>query len=352
MCDTILISSLNKSEILNNMIKSFMKDNAFEEYNPQRHKNLQNKKIVFAVELNNIGVCPYILEVLNKIYLQGKDALMGSIACILIRSSSQLYTKSFSQQIIFICNSLGCTFLGHPVVEAIEGFLNFKTWQKTLDMPLEEICYTLCGRLSDRFFNFKMIKKDKPKVSVLHASHRDTSNTLTLWYMIKKHLSKLSISEHHVENGTIQDCIGCPFKTCIYFSKQKSCFYGGLIVKEIFPAIEDADAVVFICPNYNDAISANLSALINRITALYRRNPFYDKMLFSVIVSGNSGSDSVAKQLIGALNVNKGFILPPYFAIMEIANDMGEIKKVENIEDKAQKFAQNILSNILKEATE
>ncbi|WDC84159.1 NAD(P)H-dependent oxidoreductase [Caloramator sp. mosi_1] len=95
------------------------------------------------------------------------------------------------------------------------------------------------------------------------------------------------------------------------------------------PAIEEADAVVFICPNYNDAVSANLSAVINRITALYRRNPFYDKMLFSVIVSGNSGGDSVAKQLIGALNINKGFILPPYFAIMEIANDMGEIKKLK-----------------------
>ncbi|SHE80995.1 Multimeric flavodoxin WrbA [Caloramator proteoclasticus DSM 10124] len=346
MCDTILIASKNRSDILNNMIKAFMKDNAFEEYSPQRHINLKNKKIVFAVELNSIGVCPYILDVLNTITLRGKDALLGSIACVLIKSPTLHYTKSFSQQIIFIANSLGCTFIGHPVVEAIEGFLNFRTWQKNLNMPLEEICYYLCRGLSDRFFSFKFLKKQNPKVSVLHASYRDTSNTLTLWYMIKKYIDGVSILEHHVENGTIQDCIGCPFKTCLYFAKQKSCFYGGSIVKEIFPAIEEADAAIFICPNYNDAISANLSAVINRITALYRRNPFYDKMLFSVIVSGNSGGDSVAKQLIGALNINKGFILPPYFAIMEIANDMGEIKKVENIENKAQEFAQNIVRSL------
>lgn len=346
MCDTILIASPNRSDVLNNMIKAFMKDNAFEEYSPQRHINLKNKRIVFAVELNSIGVCPYILDVLNNIALRGKDALLGSISCVLIKSPTLNYTKSFSQQIIFIANNLGCTFIGHPVIEAIDGFLNFRTWQKTLNMPLEDICYYLCRGLSDRFFSFKFEKKQKPKLSVLHASYRDTSNTLTLWYMIKKYIDGISILEHHVENGTIQDCIGCPFKTCLYFAKQKSCFYGGSIVKEIFPAIEEADAAVFICPNYNDAISANLSAVINRITALYRRNPFYDKMLFSVIVSGNSGGDSVAKQLIGALNINKGFILPPYFAIMEIANDMGEIKKVKNIENKAQEFAQNIVRSL------
>ncbi|WDC84157.1 hypothetical protein PL321_18155 [Caloramator sp. mosi_1] len=158
MCDTLLIASPNRSSILNNMIRAFMKDNAFEEYNPQRHKSIQNKKIVFAVELNSIGICPYILDVLNNLSLKGKDSLLGSTACILIKSPNLNYTKSFSQQIIFISNSLGCLFIGHPVVEVVEGFINFKTWQKTLNMSLEEICYHLCEGLSNRFFNFKIIK--------------------------------------------------------------------------------------------------------------------------------------------------------------------------------------------------
>ncbi|GAF92126.1 unnamed protein product, partial [marine sediment metagenome] len=50
-------------------------------------------------------------------------------------------------------------------------------------------------------------------------------------------------------------------------------------------------------------------AVINRMTVLYKRVKFGDKTLFSVVVSGNSGSDCVDKQLTGALNINKGFRL-------------------------------------------
>jgi hypothetical protein len=65
-----------------------------------------------------------------------------------------------------------------------------------------------------------------------------------------------------------------------------------------------------------------------------------------VIVSGNSGSDSVAKQLIGALNINKSFRLPPYFAVMATANNPGEIETVPGIEERARLFAQNMLAEI------
>lgn len=118
------------------------------------------------------------------------------------------------------------------------------------------------------------------------------------------------------------------------------------MVEEIFPEIEKADAIVWICPNYNDSVSANLMAVINRLTALYRRTKFFDKTLFGIIVSGNSGSDSVAKQLIGALNINKSFRLPPHFAIMATANNPGDIKAVPGIEEKARLFAQNMLREI------
>lgn len=55
-----------------------------------------------------------------------------------------------------------------------------------------------------------------------------------------------------------------------------------------------------LCPNYNDALSANLTAFINRLTSLFRTTRFYDKALFAVVVSGYSGSDIVAEQLIAA----------------------------------------------------
>jgi len=67
--------------------------------------------------------------------------------------------------------------------------------------------------------------------------------------------------------------------------------------------------MIWLCPNYNDAISAKLMAVINRLTVLYKRVKFWDKTLFSIIVSGNSGSDCVAEQLLGTLNINKGLRL-------------------------------------------
>ena len=121
------------------------------------------------------------------------------------------------------------------------------------------------------------------------------------------------------------------------------------MVEEVYPAIIDCDILIMLCPNYNDSISANLSAAINRLTALFRKVKFYDKYLYSIIVSGFSGSDIIAQQLISSLNINKTFMLPPQFALMETANDFGEILKIGNIKEKAEEFAMNIKSCTVKE---
>ncbi|SHJ97152.1 flavodoxin family protein [Paramaledivibacter caminithermalis] len=306
--------------------------------------DLRNKKIVFAVELDNLGYNIPVFQILSKLSKRGRDALYGSNAVLIIHSSNELYTKSTAQDIIFKANQMGCRFPGHPLIEAIKDLKNFRTWQKCLNLSLDEISLELCRKLGMNLIDDIPRLINRPRIVALHASSHVTSNTLMLWNMTKEHLKNCDIEEYHVENGTIVDCKGCSYTTCMHYSKQNSCFYGGMITKEILPAIERADAVIWICPNYNDAISAKLMAIINRMTVLYRRIKLNRKTLFGVIVSGNSGSDSVAKQLIGALNINKGFRLPPYFAIMAIANDPGEIMKVEGINEKAKEFANIIMS--------
>lgn len=314
--------------------------------------DLKNKKIIFAAELNNAGTNIKLLEIFSELFERSvceedPDPLSGSSGALLIHSPGELYTKSASQNIIFLANQLGCEFLGHPVVEAAGNLENLKTWQKRMDMPLHDICRELSKKLGERLIAYAPKQVVNPNIVALHSSYRKTSNTLELWHMASKNLDSCSITELHVENGDVLDCKGCSYKTCTHYSMQNSCFYGGVMVKDILPAVQKADAVVWICPNYNDALSANLTAVINRLTALYRTSNFYSKTMFSVIVSGNSGSDSVAKQLIGALNINKGFRLPPHFAITAVANDTGEIKKVMGIKEKARDFARNIISQTM-----
>jgi multimeric flavodoxin WrbA len=308
--------------------------------------DLRNKKLLFAVDLSNVGVNIPILKFLSELSDNSSDPLSGSTAALLITSPNELHTKNAAQTLIFLANQLGCRFIGHPLVEATHSLDNLLTWQKSLNMPVGDILIELCSRLGKRLVSDELTLVSNPKILALHASSNRTSNTLMLWNKVKESLYNCEIEELHVENGTIMDCKGCSYIMCNHFGKQSRCFYGGTVVEEIFPAIERSNAVLWICPNYNDAISANLTAVINRMTSLYRKAKFYDKSLLSIIVSGNSGSDTVARQLIGSLNINKGFRLPPNFSLMATANDPGKINSVPNIEEMARSFAANIMREI------
>ena len=114
------------------------------------------------------------------------------------------------------------------------------------------------------------------------------------------------------------------------------------MVEEVYPALRDADAVLMVCPNYNDALGANLTAFINRLTAMYRAHPFSDKALFAIIVSGYSGSDMLAAQLIAALNMNKSFYLPPRFCLVATAHTPGSAMRIPGIKEQIDAFAGNI----------
>lgn len=182
---------------------------------------------------------------------------------------------------------------------------------------------------------------------MLHASSHKTSNTLEVWNAVKEKIEDhVEIREVSLRNGTLEDCSGCPYQMCLHFGERGKCFYGGPIVESVYPGIQWADGILLLCPNYNDALSANLTAFINRLTALFRTTRFYDKALFAIIVSGYSGSDLIAGQLITALNMNKTFYLPGNFCIMETGNSPGSAMKRDGIGDRIQAFADTILETM------
>ena len=325
----IIQPNKNISPILKNMVALSTKDISDHMVNDLNNiPDLTFKKLLFVAQVEDVGYDIPMIQFLSKLLERGRDSLKGSTGALMIYSIDDHGTKRIAQDIIYVTNNIGCAFIGHPLVEATSSLKNFLTWQKTMDMSLEDICYALCNGLIKRLMVDNHPKISNGKILVLYSNPHKTSNTLDLWHMTSKHLNNIFIKEIKIENGKILDCLGCPYKLCLHYGKEKGCFYGGIITDAVMPAIDESNVIVWLCPNYNDAIAANLTAVINRLTALYRRSSFYKKYMFAVIVSGNSGSDSVAKQLIGALSINKGFRLPPYFSIRAIANDPKSIYKV------------------------
>ena len=301
--------------------------------------------LVIAAQLDSLGLNLPLLHMIQKLSSINPGAIQTATGYVIVQSANEWHTKTFASWLIFVLNALGCRFMGHPVLEMTTGLNNLNQWEKTTGTARGELILQLGEKSMRRFLSFAPERfQRKPRLSVLHASSRTTSNTLSLWNLVKQHLKDIHIEEYHVANGTVMDCIGCPYHTCLYFGRQQSCFYGGDIIQELFPAIERSDGLMWICPNYNDSLSANLMAVINRLTALYRTQSFYEKKVYAVIVSGNSGSDAVARQLIDALCINKGFQLPPYFCLTATAYDPGSIYQVPAIEKRAAEFAALIMA--------
>ncbi len=257
--------------------------------------------------------------------------------------ASELYTKSIGSELVFTANLAGCTFPGRPLVEGTGSLGNFTILARTMETDRFGAYLRSARELVERVCGFSQPRFERPKLLAVHASSHKTSNTLALWRRVREQIGdRCEISEFNLRNGEISDCSGCPYTMCLHFGEQGGCFYGGVMVDEVFPAIRQANALVMLCPNYNDALSANLTAFINRLTALFRQVRFYDKALFAIAVSGYSGNDIIAKQLICALNMNKTFYLPARFSMLETANSAGDACKLPGIDQRIACFSQQL----------
>src|SRR5699024_2269868 len=83
--------------------------------------DLRNKKILFAIELSEIGSSNNLNNIFLELYKQGKNSLLASEAALIIRSNHTMFTKTLAQSIIFLANNLGCSFIGRPLVEATKN---------------------------------------------------------------------------------------------------------------------------------------------------------------------------------------------------------------------------------------
>jgi len=307
---------------------------------------LEGKRLLFALPLGDTGVNLEYMRMLSRLRTE-PGLLTGCTAGLIVDGAGELYTKSAAAEAALALNRAGCALLGRPLVEATGSLANFTVQAKNLDATLMGAYRAAALELVERLEGFTFPKKERPNLLVLHASSHHTSNTIDLWTKVREQLEgRCDIREIGLRNGTLSDCSGCPYTMCLHFGEQGGCFYGGVMQDEVYPAVRAADALVLLCPNYNDALSANLTAFINRLTALFRQTRFYDKAVFAIVVSGYSGGDMVARQVVAAMNMNKSFYLPQHFALIETANAPREALALPGIQERLEGFAENIL-NIL-----
>lgn len=308
--------------------------------------DLAGQRLLFAVPVGQFGINPEYQRMLARLRAC-PGLLCGCTAGLIVDGSGELYTKSTAAELTLAADLAGCSFVGRPLVEGTGSLANFRVQAGLLHTDLEGAYLAAARELIQRLLTFRPVHKDRPELLVLHASSHHVSNTLALWEQVKQRLDgRCAVTEIGLRNGTLSDCSGCPYTMCLHFGERGGCFYGGVMQEEVYPAVRRADAVVMLCPNYNDALSANLTAFVNRLTALFRQTRFYDKALFAIVVSGYSGGDIVARQLISALNMNKSFHLPGNFALIETANDPGAALALPGIGERLDGFAQTILDTL------
>ena len=305
---------------------------------------LCGQRILFAAALDGTGIDMELMAMLAAIRSAGPACLAGSICACVVDGVGELYTKQAAREIVFTANMAGCTAIGRPLAEGTGSLANYRTLAGVLGLSLMETYEHSAADLVRRLMTFSPVSGSaSPELLCLHASEPGTSNTLRLWDMVRTGLPEtIRVRQISLRAGTVRDCRGCAFETCLHFAENASCYYGGAVVEEVYPALLACDALVLLCPNYNDAPGADITAMINRLTALYRQRPFDDKYLFALIVSGYSGSDIVARQLAGSLNMNKSFILPGHFALTETAYLPGSIDEIPGIHEEAARFGAHI----------
>ena len=311
---------------------------------------LRNSRVIFAISLSEAGVNMEYYRLL-EFFRKEPECLTGAVGGVIVDGSSELFTKALARRLAFSANMAGCTFPGKPLVEATGSLGNFHVLSEIRYVSPYEAYRQEVKGLVRKVADFDMPDqagvhdpgKQGKRILALHAGSHRTSNSLLLWEKVRAYLDpETDVTEISLRNGIVQDCRGCSYEACLHFGENDGCFYGGIMTEQVYPAMLDCDALVMICPNYNDAIGANLTAFINRLTALFRTHDFSSKRVYGIIVSGYSGGDIIAEQIIGALNFNKSFILPCRFAMLETANDPGSISAVPGIEARAAEFAAHI----------
>ncbi len=335
--DDLLVLQTGRSERLAGVLDYALADTPWRPAAPDGP--LRGRKLLFAAALDPLGPDEEFCRLLRRLRAS-PDGLAGAEAALVVDGAGECDTKAAARALVLAANASGCAFPGKPLVEATGSLHNLDVLSRRMGLTRLETYRETARALVRRLTACAPPKPAGRTVLMLHASDHATSNTLALGAALRERLEPaLSFEELSLRNGAVFDCRGCSYKVCSHYASQRSCFYGGSIVDEVYPALMRAGALMLLCPNYNDSVSANIMAFINRLTSLQLFHSLEGKYLYAVVVSGYSGGDLVASQVLGALCLNKGFLLPPRFCLLETANDPGAALSAPGVGARLDAFA-------------
>ena len=330
---------IGRSARLERLLPQALTGNRVKELSPERIASAAGCRLLFAAALDEYGPDETFYRLLRTLR-KHPDCLSGCLGGVIVDGAGELYTKQAARELVLAADLAGCALPGKPLVEGTGSLYNQHIQAGLLHLSWEQTYAHQMEQLAQRLLTFALPRFARPKLLMLHASDNKRSNTVWLGEQVLQRLpSTFETKTISLQNGSIHDCRGCSYEACLHFAAQSRCFYGGSISDDVLPAISRCDAMLFLCPNYNDAVSANLMALFNRLTNLLVRQDLYEKYLYGIVVSGYSGSDIVARQLLGAMCLNKTAILPPEFCLMQTAHDPGSVQKADGIDAQLSAFA-------------
>ena len=205
--------------------------------------DLTGQQLLFAAALGEYGVNLELTRMLSALR-RTPDLLSGATAGIIIDGLSPLYTKSTAGELALAANLAGCALVGRPLVEGAGQLHNFRIQAKNAGTDLLGAYRAAAADLAQRVETAGFPARERPELLVLHASSHHTSNTMALWAGVRERLGEVcSVQEIGLRNGTLDDCSGCPYTMCIHFGEKGECFYGGVMSREVYPAVRRADGV-------------------------------------------------------------------------------------------------------------
>lgn len=300
-------------------------------------------RVLLCASLNSIGYDRHLLDFFAR--AQGRNLLEEAVLGVVVESPTPLHTREAGVQLLYHANKLGACLPGRSLVEATNDMENLLPLSLPLGKTPAEILESQLQGLARRLSQEKPIREN-PRLSVWTIGRPQLSATLAIWEMIRPHLSGVEVELLSFGNENIRDCRGCAYELCKKMGQETRCIYEDYVVKELYPSIERSDGILILTPNYNDMLPANFVSSINRLTALFRKRKFYDKSLFSLIVTGHTGAELLSRQLIGALHVNKTFALPPRFSWEVRAHNVDAVAQNASLPAQARNFAERIVSGI------